>query len=80
MTMLDNLLKMYEQGQDNVLLRFSLGNEFFKADDLTNAEMHLRAALQHDPKYSAPGRFWAGCWPQEASMLWRPMPTNRVSR
>jgi len=53
MTMLDNLLKMYEQGQDNVLLRFSLGNEFFKADDLANAEMHLRAALQHDPKYSA---------------------------
>jgi len=53
MTVLDNLLKMHEQGQDNVLLRFSLGNEFFKADQLANAELHLRAALQHDPKYSA---------------------------
>ncbi len=53
MTVLDNLLRMHEQGQDNVLLRFSLGNEFFKADDLGNAELHLRAALQHDPKYSA---------------------------
>jgi len=53
MAVIDNLLKMFNQGQDNVLLRFSLGNEFFKAENLPEAERHLRAALQHDPKYSA---------------------------
>jgi len=53
MPVLDNLQRMLERGQDNVLLRFSLGNEYFKAGDLPRAEEHLRAALQQDPHYSA---------------------------
>ena len=53
MSVLDNLQQMFERGQDNVLLRFSLGNEYFKAGDLVRAEEHLRAALQQDPQYSA---------------------------
>jgi len=53
MSVLDNLQHMLERGQDNVLLRFSLGNEYFKAGELVRAEEHLRAALQQDPQYSA---------------------------
>lgn len=51
--MLENLLKLHAQGQDNVLLRFSLGSEYLKAGEYPLAESHLRAALQHDPGYSA---------------------------
>jgi len=53
MSVLDNLQHMLEGGQDNVLLRFSLGNEYFKAGELVRAEEHLRVALQQDPQYSA---------------------------
>jgi Tfp pilus assembly protein PilF len=53
MSVLDNLQKLYDQGQDNVLLRYGLGNEYFKAGDWEQAEQHLRAALQQDPDYSA---------------------------
>ena len=40
-------------GKDNALLRFGLGNEYLKAGDFARAEEHLRAALAHDPAYSA---------------------------
>ncbi len=53
MDMLQSLLKLYDEGQDNVLLRFSLGNEYFKRERYDEAEHHLRAALAHDPEYSA---------------------------
>ncbi|RMG34276.1 MAG: tetratricopeptide repeat protein [Gammaproteobacteria bacterium] len=52
MDMLQSLLKLYDEGQDNVLLRFSLGNEYYKAGRYDEAEHHLRAALAHDPHYS----------------------------
>lgn len=52
MGMLENLQKLYDQGQDNVLLRYGLGNEYFKAGDFEQAEAHLRAALDQDPAYS----------------------------
>ncbi len=44
---------MLEQGRDNALLRFSLGNEYLKANDATKAAEHLQRAVEHDPKYSA---------------------------
>jgi predicted Zn-dependent protease len=50
---IDNLLKMLAAGRDNALLRFSLGNEFLKNGDPAAAVEHLRAALKHDPGYSA---------------------------
>ena len=50
---LENLLKMLASGRDNALLRYSLGNEYEKAGDHANAITHLRAALAHDPGYSA---------------------------
>lgn len=53
MSVLDNLQAMLQRGQDNVLLRYGLGNELFKIGDWDNAETQLRAALAHDPEYSA---------------------------
>ena len=52
-TTLDNLLRMLAAGRDNALLRYSLGNEYFKSGDAEAAADHLRAALAHDPQYSA---------------------------
>ncbi|HEX2826443.1 MAG TPA: tetratricopeptide repeat protein [Burkholderiales bacterium] len=51
--LLDNLLKMLAAGRDNALLRYSLGNEYLKAGEAAAAVEHLRAALAHDPEYSA---------------------------
>lgn len=52
-TTLTNLLRMLEAGRDNALLRFSLGNEYLKEGNSDAAVEHLRAALKHDPVYSA---------------------------
>ena len=50
---LANLLKMLEAGRDNALLRFSIGSEYLKMGDAGSAAEHLRAAVKHDPAYSA---------------------------
>ena len=44
---------MLAAGRDNALLRFSLGNEYVKSGEPAAAVPHLRAALGHDPAYSA---------------------------
>lgn len=44
---------MLAAGRDNALLRFSLGSEYLKHDDPAQAAVHLRRAVEHDPKYSA---------------------------
>ncbi len=53
MTPLENFEKLLEQGKDNALLRFSLGNEYLKADNPCNAVSHLREAVRQDPNHSA---------------------------
>jgi predicted Zn-dependent protease len=40
-------------GKDNALLRFSLGMQYLKAGEPARAVAHLRAAVAHDPAYSA---------------------------
>ena len=50
---LANLLKMLDAGRDDALLRFSIGGEYLKAGDAATAAEHLRAAVEHDPEYSA---------------------------
>lgn len=50
---ISNLNRLLEAGRDNALLRFSLGNEYFKAGDARSAVIHFRRALAHDPDYSA---------------------------
>ena len=53
MATLDNLLKLIGTPRDGALLRFSLGNELLKAGDAVQAVVHLRAAVEKDPYYSA---------------------------
>ncbi len=44
---------MLDAGRDNALVRFSLGNEYLKTGEAGLAAEHLRAAVAHDPAYSA---------------------------
>lgn len=53
MSMIDNFEKMLAAGQDNALLRYSLGNEYLKAEAYDQALEHLRVCLVKDPRYSA---------------------------
>jgi Tfp pilus assembly protein PilF len=52
-TLVEKFENMLASGKDHALLRFSLGSEYFKLNDFDKAALHLRLALQHDPKYSA---------------------------
>ena len=60
MSMIDNLETLLASGQDNATLRFSLGNAYIKAGKLEQAVTHLRAALKHDPHYSAAWKLLGG--------------------
>jgi predicted Zn-dependent protease len=51
--LIDNLLRMLGSGRDDALLRYSLGNEYLKAEDPAAAIAHLRSSVVHDPGYSA---------------------------
>jgi len=51
--MIENLEGMLARGQDNALLRFSLGGAYLKAGDNDRAVAHLARAVAHDPQYSA---------------------------
>jgi Tfp pilus assembly protein PilF len=53
MGLIENLEGMLARGQDNALLRFSLGGAYLKAGDNDRALTHLAQAVVHDPQYSA---------------------------
>ena len=53
MGMIENLQAMLENGQDNALLRFTLGSQLLKAGDVEQALPHLAAAVAQDTGYSA---------------------------
>ena len=53
MGMIESFEKMLSQGKDNPLLRFSLGSEYLKSDNVDQAVIHLRAAVALDRDYSA---------------------------
>jgi uncharacterized protein HemY len=53
MGMIENFEKMLAGGKDSPLLRFSLGNEYMKAEEAAKASEHLRAAVALDAGYSA---------------------------
>ena len=52
MSIIDNFEKMLAQGQDNAMLRYTLGNAYFNEQQYPSAITHLRKALEHDPEYS----------------------------
>ena len=47
------LLKMLESGQDNLLLRFGLGQTLLKQGEARQAIQHLQKAVEFDPQHSA---------------------------
>lgn len=49
----ENLEAMLAAGQDNPLLRFTLGNVLLKQGEANAAVEHLREAVRQDPNYSA---------------------------
>jgi Tfp pilus assembly protein PilF len=51
--MINNLQAMLDAGQDNALLRFTLGSQLFGTGDIEAALEHLRSAVAQDPGYSA---------------------------
>jgi predicted Zn-dependent protease len=53
MSIIDNFEALLAKGQDNALLRFSLGNEHLKAGAPEQAIPHLREAVKYNPVYSA---------------------------
>lgn len=53
MGIVDNFEKMLASGQDNALLRYSLGNEYLKLGDAATAARHFQQAVVHDRAYSA---------------------------
>lgn len=53
MGLIENLEGMLARGQDNALLRFSLGGAYLKAGDNDRAVAHLAQAVARDPRYSA---------------------------
>lgn len=44
---------MLLKGQDNALIRYSLGNEYLRARKYATAIQHLDRAIELDPDYSA---------------------------
>jgi Flp pilus assembly protein TadD len=50
---IDRLLALTGTPRDGALLRFSIGGEFLKLGDFELASVHLRAAVEKDPGYSA---------------------------
>jgi Tfp pilus assembly protein PilF len=53
MDIIKNLETMLLKGQDNALIRYSLGNEYLRAKKYSEAIRHLDRAIELDPDYSA---------------------------
>jgi len=53
MDLITNFEKLLASGTDNAMLRLSLGNAYLQHGDLEQAVLHLRAAVEQDPGYSA---------------------------
>ena len=53
MDTVETLNRLLADGKDSGLLRFSLGNEFFKRGEMEQAVHHLREAVRQQPDYSA---------------------------
>ena len=59
MSNLDTFLALLEKGNDSALLRYSLGNEYFKSQNLEQALFHISKAIKLDQNYSAAWKLYA---------------------
>jgi tetratricopeptide (TPR) repeat protein len=53
MDIIKNLETLIARGQDSALIRYSLGNEYWREKKFANAIAHLGRAVELDPQYSA---------------------------
>jgi Tfp pilus assembly protein PilF len=60
MGMIENFEAMLASGQDNALLRYSLGAAYLKEGEPDKAVEHLEQAVRQDPEYSAAWKTYAG--------------------
>lgn len=59
MSKIDTFENMLASGNDNALLRYSLGNEYANNKDYEQALVHLGKALELKPDYSAAWKLYA---------------------
>ncbi|MCZ6803355.1 MAG: hypothetical protein O7D86_05320 [Proteobacteria bacterium] len=59
MNNLETFKTLLEKGTDNALLRYSLGNEYFKTADFEQAILHLEKAIEFNQSYSAAWKLYA---------------------
>ncbi len=62
MSTTDSFLAMLDKGMDNAMLRYSLGNAYFTEKNYEQSIVHFKAALEHDPKYSAAWKLLGRCY------------------
>ena len=53
MNPIETFEKMLASGQDNDMLRFTLGNAYFSTKDYTVAAQHFAKSVEHNKDYSA---------------------------
>ena len=59
MSNLETFKALLDKGNDNALLRYSLGNEYFKAHDFKQAITHLKKAIAFNKSFSAAWKLYA---------------------
>jgi len=59
MSNLETFKTLLEKGTDNALLRYSLGNEYFKAHNFKQAIINLEKAIEFNQSYSAAWKLYA---------------------
>ncbi len=59
MSQLDTFKALLEKGNDNELVRYSLGNEYFKEKEFEQAILHLKKAIEFKQTFSAAWKLYA---------------------
>ena len=59
MSNIDTFKSLLEKGNDDALLRYSLGNEYLKESDFEQAIVHFKKAIELNKNYSAAWKLYA---------------------
>lgn len=59
MSNINTFKSLLEKGNDNALLRYSLGNEYLKESNFEEAIIHLNKAIELNENYSAAWKLYA---------------------
>jgi Tfp pilus assembly protein PilF len=59
MSNIETFKSLLDKGNDDALLRYSLGNEYLKQSDYQQAIVHLEKAIEFNNNYSAAWKLYA---------------------